>query len=62
MIFSFSDASSSLELNGLLKNVQKGKKQFLTAIGYTSPKGTQMALTRVSKKPFSKYAACSRID
>jgi len=41
-----SDASSNLELNGLFKNVQKGKKQFLTAIGYTSPKGTQMALTR----------------
>ncbi|CAG5110171.1 Oidioi.mRNA.OKI2018_I69.chr2.g4598.t1.cds [Oikopleura dioica] len=41
-----SDASSNLELNGLFKNVQKGKKQFLTAIGYTSPQGTQMALTR----------------
>ena len=32
MIHLFSDASSNLELNGLFKNVQKGKKQFLTAI------------------------------
>lgn len=41
----FSDDYSSLEINALFKNVHGDKKQFIKAIGFTSPKGIQLAVT-----------------
>jgi hypothetical protein len=41
----FSDAQTALEINAQFKNVHNGKKQFIKAIGFTSQKGLQLAVT-----------------
>jgi len=44
----YSDAKTSLEVNAMFKNVHNGKKQFIKAIGFTSAKGLQVAVTPTS--------------
>lgn len=41
----FSDNESSLQVNAQFKNVHGDKKQFIKAIGFTSPRGVQVSVS-----------------